>query len=189
MSRIPADVELSLKTLRFAVFDFDGVFTTNDVFVREDGVELVSCNRSDGYGIRLLREVDLGLLILSTETNPVVQARAKKLSIDCISGIESKGERLSSFLKERQLDPQLVAYLGNDVNDLPCFAQVGLAIAVADAFPEVRQAADWVLTHSGGRGAIREFCEAVYRAKHQVPSGQSVWLYREQLRLGSEPGS
>lgn len=181
MSRLlPPDLLSHLKQLRYAVFDFDGVFTTNEVIVREDGFESVICNRSDGYGIRLLTETGVGMLILSTEINPVVHARAKKLKIEAIAGIESKGERLVDFFEERKLDPRTVAYVGNDVNDLPCFEKVGLPIAVADAFPEVRLAAKWVLTAGGGRGAIREFCELVYRAKHDVPLTESVWIHRDR---------
>jgi 3-deoxy-D-manno-octulosonate 8-phosphate phosphatase (KDO 8-P phosphatase) len=181
MSRLlPPDLLQSLKALRYAVFDFDGVFTTNEVIVREDGSESVVCNRSDGYGMRLLDEAGVGQLILSTETNPVVYARAKKLKIEAIAGIESKGPRLAEFLREKNLHPSTVAYVGNDVNDLPCFKLVGLSVAVADAFTEVKQAAKWVLTAGGGRGAIREFCELVYRAKHDVPLTESVWLYRDK---------
>ena len=181
MSRLlPPDLLSHLKAIRYAVFDFDGVFTTNEVIVREDGVEAVICNRSDGYGVRLLSEVAVGMLILSTETNPVVHARAKKLKIEAIAGIESKGERLVAFMKERGLLPHTVAYVGNDVNDLPCFEKVGLPVAVGDAFSEVKTAAKWVLAASGGRGAVREFCELVYRAKYDVPLTESVWIYRDK---------
>lgn len=177
---LPPDLLHNLKGLRYVIFDFDGVFTNNEVIVREDGVESVVCNRSDGYGIRLLEESGVGMLILSTETNPVVHARAKKLKIEAIAGIESKGERLKTFLVERKISPHAAAYVGNDVNDLPCFEEVGISIAVADAFPEVRLAAKWVLSASGGRGAIREFCEMVYRAKYDVPQNESVWLFRDK---------
>jgi 3-deoxy-D-manno-octulosonate 8-phosphate phosphatase (KDO 8-P phosphatase) len=181
MSRLlPPDLLSNLKNLRHVVFDFDGVFTTNEVIVREDGVESVICNRSDGYGMRLLTESGVGVMILSTETNPVVYARAKKLKIECVAGIESKGEKLVEILAEKNIPAANVAYVGNDVNDLPCFSLVGLSVAVGDAFPEVKTSARWVLSESGGRGAVREFCELVYRAKHDIPLSQSVWIYREK---------
>ncbi len=146
-------------SIQAVVFDFDGVFTDNRVLVFQDGSEAVLCDRGDGWGLSQLKKTGIPLLILSTERNPVVQARADKLGIPCLHGIQDKGPTLSRWFLERKLDPRQVVYVGNDANDLPCLEMVGFRVAVADAHPSVRQVADLVLDHPGGRGAIRELCD------------------------------
>jgi N-acylneuraminate cytidylyltransferase len=147
------------------VMDFDGAFTYNRVIVLEEGREAVSCSRSDGWGITQLRKTGLPMLILSTETNPVVQARADKLKIPCRHGISDKALALQSWLEEKQIDPANVVYLGNDQNDLTCMALAGCAVAVADAHPDALALADITLSRAGGEGAVRELCELILKAK------------------------
>lgn len=146
----------------FVVFDFDGVFTDNAVWVTEDGgIELVRCSRADGLGISMLHQAGIPMYVLSTEVNPVVAARCRKLRLEVEHGIEDKGARLKELLGERGFDPSRVAYIGNDINDASCLELVGTAIVVADAHPDVIDLADHVLNHSGGYGAVREFCDAL----------------------------
>jgi YrbI family 3-deoxy-D-manno-octulosonate 8-phosphate phosphatase len=152
------------KPVQALVMDFDGVFTDNRVIVFQDGREAVICNRSDGWGIAQLRKSGLPMLILSTETNPVVQARADKLSIPCVHGIQDKGRALQAWLSSKDLDPDNIVYVGNDLNDLPCLELVGCPVAVADAHPRVIQQATLVLEHVGGDGALREICELILAA-------------------------
>lgn len=143
------------------VLDFDGVFTDNKVIVMQDGREAVVCDRRDGMGIGLLKKAGIPVWVLSTETNPVVQARAAKLSLPCIQGQGDKGPALDALLAEQGFDPAQVVYLGNDINDLPCMARVGFPVAVADAHPRVLAQAALVLERRGGDGAIRELCELI----------------------------
>ena len=143
------------------ILDFDGVFTDDKVYVFQDGSEAVRCDRFDGMGIGLLKKTGLPIWVLSSEPNPVVQARADKLGISCLHGLQDKGLALRQLLREQGIEPAQVVYVGNDVNDLPCMAQVGCAVAVADAHPAVLAQADLVLEHSGGNGAIREICELI----------------------------
>jgi YrbI family 3-deoxy-D-manno-octulosonate 8-phosphate phosphatase len=114
-------------------------------------------------GVAALRRAGLPVLILSTEVNPVVAARATKLGVECRQGIQAKGPELASWLAERRLAPGRVLYLGNDVNDLPCFAQVGWPVAVASAHPGVRAAARAVTTVPGGHGAVREIASWILK--------------------------
>jgi N-acylneuraminate cytidylyltransferase len=143
------------------VFDFDGVMTDNRVYVDQNGVETVAAHRGDGMGIELLRRAGVPMMVLSTESNPVVAARCQKLKLDYLHGIGRKGEALTRIIEERQLDPAEVIYVGNDVNDLSCFAVAGTAVAVADAHPEALAAADLILTKKGGHGAVRELCDQI----------------------------
>jgi len=141
------------------IFDFDGVFTDNGVVVREDGVEAVVCSRGDGMGVGLLRARGVPLLILSKERNPVVTARAKKLKVECLQGIDDKLPALLAWLGERALDPARAIFVGNDVNDLECMRGVGFSACPSDAHDAAKRAARLVLSRPGGRGAVRELCD------------------------------
>lgn len=143
------------------VFDFDGVMTDNRVIVLEDGTEAVQCDRGDGWGIECARQLDIPLAVFSTETNPVVSARCRKLGLECHQGLTHKWTALQGWLAARQLDPARVIYVGNDTNDLECMAGVGCPVAVSDAYPAVKAAARIVLAAPGGRGAVRELLDLV----------------------------
>jgi YrbI family 3-deoxy-D-manno-octulosonate 8-phosphate phosphatase len=138
------------------VLDFDGTQTDDRVLIDSDGREFVSVHRGDGLGIAALRKSALKMLILSTEQNPVVAARARKLQIPVLHGIDRKDLALKQWCEEQGIAPERVLYVGNDVNDLPCFALVGWPVAVASAHDVVRGAARAVTTVPGGDGAIRE---------------------------------
>ncbi|KAB1140308.1 N-acylneuraminate cytidylyltransferase [Streptomyces luteolifulvus] len=138
------------------VLDFDGTQTDDRVLIDADGKEFVSVHRGDGLGIAALRRSGLKMLILSTEQNPVVAARARKLKIPVLHGIDRKDLALKQWCEEQGIAPERVLYVGNDVNDLPCFALVGWPVAVASAHDVVRGAARAVTTVPGGDGAIRE---------------------------------
>ncbi|KUO21654.1 N-acylneuraminate cytidylyltransferase [Streptomyces dysideae] len=138
------------------VLDFDGTQTDDRVLIDADGKEFVSVHRGDGLGIAALRKSGLNMLILSTEQNPVVAARARKLKIPVLHGIDRKDLALKQWCEEQGIAPERVLYVGNDVNDLPCFALVGWPVAVASAHDVVRGAARAVTTVPGGDGAIRE---------------------------------
>jgi N-acylneuraminate cytidylyltransferase len=145
------------------VFDFDGVMTDNRVWVDGDGHELIAANRSDSVGIRLLREAGIQPLVLTSETDPCVAARCRKIDVPLLGGVWDKVTLLRQYLAEQGIDPQRVVFIGNDINDLPCFDLVGCAVAVADAHPDVLRQADVVLEHKGGHGAVREICDRLVR--------------------------
>ncbi|MFF4210486.1 cytidylyltransferase domain-containing protein [Streptomyces sp. NPDC001796] len=154
-----ADLPGSLPTaadVDAVVLDFDGTQTDDRVLIDADGKEFVSVHRGDGLGIAALRKSGLKMLILSTEVNPVVAARARKLKIPVLHGIDRKDLALKQWCEEQGIAPERVLYVGNDVNDLPCFGLVGWPVAVASAHDVVRGAARAVTTVPGGDGAIRE---------------------------------
>ena len=158
----PAAAVLDVDAL---VTDFDGVHTDDSVLVGQDGSEYVTVDRGDGMGVALLRKAGIPTLILSTETNPVVGARAAKLGVDVRQGLGDKASVLRAWAAERDLDLDRIAYLGNDVNDLPCLELVGWPLAVPDAHPRVLAAARLVLGSPGGRGAVREAAERILTAR------------------------
>ncbi|MFH8804371.1 cytidylyltransferase domain-containing protein [Streptomyces sp. NPDC017936] len=138
------------------VLDFDGTQTDDRVLIDADGREFVSVHRGDGLGIAALRRSGLRMLILSTEQNPVVAARARKLRLPVLHGVDRKDLALKQWCDEQGIAPERVLYVGNDVNDLPCFTLVGWPVAVASAHDAVRGAARAVTALPGGDGAIRE---------------------------------
>jgi N-acylneuraminate cytidylyltransferase len=145
---------------RLLILDFDGVMTDDRVWVDQDGREMVAASRADGLGLERLRQLTgMQVLVMSKETNPVVAARCAKLKLDVLQNVGDKALTLRNLFQERGLKPEEVLYVGNDLNDLPCFPLVGFAAAPADAFPAVRQSADLVLQNPGGFGAVRELCE------------------------------
>ncbi len=151
------------------VFDFDGVLTDNRVLVSDDGGEAVLCDRGDGMGISLLRQRGVEMIVLSTETHPVVEARCRKLELTCRQGLADKAAALAAIIEERRIAAERVVYVGNDVNDLGCMERVGFSVAVADAHSSVLQQADLVLSRRGGRGAVREFCDQLLNHQESNP--------------------
>lgn len=152
------------ERIEMIVTDFDGVITDNRVWTDQHGNEAVVASRSDSMHIRELRQRGIPVVILSSEPNPVVKARAGKMGeVEVVQGIDikGKGQALLDLLKRKAVDPANTIYLGNDLNDLPCFEIAGWAVAVADSYPPVRRAADYVLKATGGHGALREVCDMV----------------------------
>lgn len=149
------------RRLKLVFFDFDGVFTDNAVYVNQDGVEQVRCCRSDGIGLSRLRAAGVPAQIVSTEANPVVVARAAKLKLPCRHAVENKGRVVIEICVEMGIHPRECMFVGNDVNDIPAFEEVGLPVAVADAYPEVDPHVLFRTSKRGGFGAVREICDLV----------------------------
>ena len=152
------------------VYDFDGVMTDNRVIVWQDGTEAVVANRADGLGVNRLSALGIPQLILSTEANPVVEARAAKLGLEVIGSCKDKKITLQNYCEGKNYDLNRVVYLGNDVNDLEAMQMVGFPIAPADAHPEVKAVAKLVTTARGGEGVIKELAERVAVAQPPVRS-------------------
>ncbi len=145
--------------IRLVAFDFDGVFTDNMVYVFEDGSEAVRCFRSDGIGLHKLKKLGIETVIISTEANPVVSARARKLKIRCIQDCQDKRAVLEDIAQENNITLSEVAFVGNDINDLPCLKCVALPIVVQDAYQDVVSTALYQTKNPGGHGAVREVCD------------------------------
>lgn len=148
-----------IRNIRLIAFDFDGVFTDNSVYVFEDGREAVRCTRSDGMGLAKLTALGIATVIISTEPNPVVSARSRKLKIDCIQDCADKRAAIDQVAGNLGLTLEQVAFVGNDINDLPCLTAVALPIVVSDAHPDVVQWAAYQTKKPGGYGAVREVCD------------------------------
>ena len=162
---------ISIQEIHTIIFDFDGVFTDNFVYVDNVGTETVRCSREDSFGITLLTNyilkpgLRIDIFVLSTEINEVVIKRSKKMGIDCHIGEKNKAKYLEEWYSKNRPglpNPYLgTVYFGNDLNDLAVMQKVGLSFAPADAHPRIKEVATHVLTSSGGQGFVREGIELI----------------------------
>jgi 3-deoxy-D-manno-octulosonate 8-phosphate phosphatase (KDO 8-P phosphatase) len=153
------NIDELIRRIRLVAFDFDGVFTNNMVYVLEDGSEAVRCFRSDGIGLQKLKELGIETVIISTEANPVVSARAHKLNIACVQNCQDKRSALQEIAREKDIALDQIAYVGNDINDLACLECVALPIVVHDAHRDILATARYQTKRPGGHGAVREICD------------------------------
>lgn len=167
----------NIAAVHTIVFDFDGVFTDNKVYVSQSGEEFVRCDRSDGLAIDFLRRYRdrspqaLQFFIVSTERNPVVEARARKLRIEVHQDVRDKLAFITAYLGKRsEPDPFAgLVYVGNDLNDLAVLRRAGFSIVPSDAHPKVQAIASAVLPHNGGSGFVRAAVEKLLRIDNMTP--------------------
>jgi len=144
------------KDLKLIVYDFDGVLTNNMVILSQDGKESVIVHRADGLAISKIKELGIPQLILTTETNEVVERRARKLGIPLIKGVQNKQKALVDYCQQNHISFDNVLYIGNDINDLEAMKKVRYSLCPSDAYEEVKSVAGRVLNSPGGNGVVRE---------------------------------
>jgi 3-deoxy-D-manno-octulosonate 8-phosphate phosphatase (KDO 8-P phosphatase) len=154
-----------IKNVSLIVYDFDGVMTNNKVLISQDGTEMVQVNRADGLGVSEIKKFSIQQIIISTESNPVVSARASKLNIPCLQGISIKKDALMEYCRKDHIDLKDVAYIGNDINDKEVMEIVGSTFCPADAHKSIKAISDHVLKTKGGDGVIREFLDLIIKQK------------------------
>ena len=165
------------KAIKLAVFDVDGVLTDGRLYFLEDGSEFKTFNTLDGQGIKMLMQSGVTTAIISGRKTPVVERRAKHLGIPHLfQGREDKLVVLDGLLAQLGLSYEEVAYLGDDLPDLPVIRRVGLGMAVANAADFVREHAHGVTRARGGEGAAREFCELILRAQGSLEAAHAAYL-------------
>ena len=165
--KIPTDnigsTRKPMMNIELIIFDFDGVLTDNKVIVDQLGNESVIVNRTDGLAFDVLKKLDYKLFILSTEKNPVVTARANKLSIPVIQGTDRKKDILLKMHEKKQIDLTKTMYIGNDLNDYNAMKICSTKCCPADSHPKIKEISDIVLTTNGGNGVVREIVEKVLK--------------------------
>lgn len=162
---MPRDSELA-KPIRFILSDVDGVLTDGSIILDNQGIETKVFYVRDGLAIKLWQKAGFSFGILTARNSQVVKIRAAELGIDIVrQGFSEKLPAAREILQAARFHPSEVCYIGDDLQDLAVMYEVGLAVAVADAAAEVRQAAAWVTTAPGGRGAVRELVERLLKAK------------------------
>jgi 3-deoxy-D-manno-octulosonate 8-phosphate phosphatase (KDO 8-P phosphatase) len=161
-------VDAKASRVRLLLFDVDGVLTDGAVFVHADGTESKGFHIRDGAGLVWAQRAGLLVGFLSARASSSTTQRAAQLSIRLVSqGVVNKLVGYEEIVREAGVADDAVAYMGDDLLDLPVLARVGLSAAPADAVAEVRERVDWVSPSVGGRGAVRELVELVLRAQHR----------------------
>ena len=157
------------KKIKLVIFDIDGVLTTGALYIGDDGQEYKAFNSKDGHGLRMLQDGGVEVAIITGRTSDVVEHRAKDLGISRIyQGKRQKLPAYEELIKEMGLKHEEVAYVGDDVVDLPVMSKVGLAICVQDAHSFVKQHSHWITESNGGCGAGRDVCEMILEAKGKL---------------------
>ena len=154
------------RNVRLLCLDVDGVLTDAGMYYGVDGEVLKKFNTRDGHGLARVREVGVAVAIVSREDSAIVHARAAKLKIDDVfCGIDDKRAAVDELCQQHGLTLEQVAFVGDDLPDLPALECVGLACAVADAVDQVKAVAHYVTERRGGDGAVREVCELLIAAR------------------------
>lgn len=157
--------------IKMIIFDVDGVLTDGSLFYDNQGGEYKAFNSKDGHGIRMLMDGGIKLALLTGRQSDLVLHRAENLKIPpelIYQGYRDKRPAFDELCEKTGIQPEHIAYVGDDVVDLPVMSKVGLAIAVADAHPFVKQHSDWVTEKPGGKGAAREVCEMLLEAQGKL---------------------
>lgn len=150
---------MTLDDVDVFVFDFDGVLTNNMVYLDQNGKESVSCSRGDGLAFDVIRKLKKSAYILSTEKNTVVGARAKKLKITAIQGVENKVSGIQEIVRKENCSLEKILYIGNDLNDYRVMKICGFSACPADSHYKIKQISNIVLKTNGGYGVVRELLE------------------------------
>lgn len=171
------DIQQKAAGIRLVIFDVDGVLTNGGLFIGDDGQEYKQFNSKDGHGMVMLQHVGVEIAIITGRTSEVVKIRMASLGIERI--YQGKREKRPAYEELKQitgLEDAQIAYVGDDVVDLPVMTQVGLAIAVQDAHPLTKQHAHWVTPSNGGCGAAREVCEMLMDAQGKLQGALAHYL-------------
>ena len=163
------DIMEKAAHIRLVIFDVDGVLTDGSLYIGDDGQEYKAFNSLDGHGMKMLQNTGVQIGIITGRSSEVVRIRMESLGIDHV--YQGAREKLPAYLDLKEklgLEDGQIAYVGDDVVDLPIMCQVGLAIAVQDAHPLVKRHAHWETPNAGGRGAGRDVCELLRAAQGRL---------------------
>ena len=171
------DIFERARQIRLVIFDVDGVLTDGSLFLGDDGQEYKAFHSRDGHGMKLLQETGVILAIITGRASEVVRLRMEGLGIKHVfQGLQDKLPAYEELKRTLGLEDAHVAYVGDDVVDLPVLRRVGLAIAVQDAHPLVQQHAHWQTRSPGGRGAARDVCELIMEAQGTLSGKLEMYL-------------
>jgi 3-deoxy-D-manno-octulosonate 8-phosphate phosphatase (KDO 8-P phosphatase) len=160
------DLLQRIEKITVLIMDVDGVMTDGKIIIDDLGNETKHFNARDGHGMKLLMRSGVEVFFLTGRESKVVEHRAAELGVrEVYQGSKDKGKSLDSILNEKGLSGNMVAYMGDDIVDIPVFRKVGLSVAVADACEDVKKIANYVTDKKGGDGAVREVCEMILKAQ------------------------
>jgi 3-deoxy-D-manno-octulosonate 8-phosphate phosphatase (KDO 8-P phosphatase) len=157
-----------LKNIKVLAMDVDGTLTDSKVYYSKSGEELKAFSIRDGMGIELLHRANLKAAIITSETSPIVKARADKLKIESvILGSRDKTKSLKELAENLQLKTENIAYIGDDVNDEHVMKIAGFSACPNDAVEIIKKSVDYICLNNGGHGAVREFIELILKSQNK----------------------
>jgi 3-deoxy-D-manno-octulosonate 8-phosphate phosphatase (KDO 8-P phosphatase) len=158
-------IKNKLKKIKLLLLDVDGVLTDGSIIYDDNNVETKKFNVKDGLGLRLLMDSGVKVGIVTGRVSSSLKHRCNNLGIKTLfEGIHDKAEALEKIMHQTGVDAEGIAFVGDDLPDIAIMNRVGFSVAVADAHENVREKADMVTSAKGGRGAVREICEAILKA-------------------------
>lgn len=176
------DIKEKLKKIKILILDVDGVMTDGRIIMDDSGREIKQFDVRDGHGLKIIQRYGIKVILLTGRQSEVVKRRARDLGIKEIhQKVFNKKEVLKKILKKNKLTTEEVAYIGDDIIDIPVLKAVGFSAAVADALEVVKKIVDYVTKNSGGRGAVREICELLLQAQGKWPEIAAKYEFAEQL--------
>jgi 3-deoxy-D-manno-octulosonate 8-phosphate phosphatase (KDO 8-P phosphatase) len=171
------DILEKAANIKLVIFDVDGVLTDGGLFFGDDGQEYKAFYSRDGLGIKMLQRTGVEVGVITARESQVVIHRMKNLGIEHLyQGRLDKIRAYEDMIEKLGVTHAQTAYVGDDVVDLPVMQRVGLAVAVADAHPFVKQHAHWSTQHGGGRGAARDVCELILQAQGNLEAQLNAFL-------------
>ena len=155
-----------MKTIRLLVLDVDGVMTDGKIIMNDMGREIKNFDVKDGHGIKILMRCGIDVILLTGRRSAVVEHRAKDIGIEEVyQGIFNKLEKFEEILQNKSFNYENIAFVGDDIVDIPLLKRVGFSVAVADATEDVKKCVDYITKKAGGDGAVREVCELILQAQ------------------------
>ena len=177
------EIQTKLKKIKMLVLDVDGVMTDGSIIIDSDGREMKNFNVRDGHGLVMIQRHGIQVAILTGRTSTVVDHRARDLKItEVYQGALNKKEIFAQILEKNNLTPELIAYMGDDIVDIPVLKLVGFSVAVADALELVKKIVDYVTVNRGGQGAVREICEMLLMAQGHWPEVAARYDFSELIQ-------
>ena len=172
---VASDIIERAKQIKLLVCDVDGVFSDGRIYLGNDGEELKAFHTKDGFGIKALAASGVATGVITGRNSNIVMQRMTSLHVThIVQGVEDKLPALQSIAQQLSLSPEQVAFIGDDVPDLPCISWCGLGVAVADAHPLVLQGANYQTITRGGFGAVRELCDLIMTAQETLAAARGA---------------
>jgi 3-deoxy-D-manno-octulosonate 8-phosphate phosphatase (KDO 8-P phosphatase) len=181
-------IQEKLKNVKMLILDVDGVMTDGRIIMDDEGRQLKNFNVRDGHGLKIIQRYGIKIAILTGRKSEVVNHRASDLEIkDVYQGALNKKEVFKEILVQHKLAAISVAFMGDDIIDIPVLKQVGFSVAVADAVDVVKKNVDYVTKNKGGHGAVREVCEMILQAQGKWPEIAEKYEFSSEFPLVTQP--
>jgi len=176
------NIQAKLQKIKMLILDVDGAMTDGRIVIGDNGQEIKFFNVRDGHGLKMIQRYGIRIVLLTGRESKVVLHRARDLGIrDVYQKAWDKKEVLGRILAKHDLPASAVAYMGDDIVDIPVLKQVGFSAAVADALDVVKKSVDYVTTCRGGHGAVREICDLILQGQGRWPDIAAKYEFSEHL--------